>query len=443
LAHAPSARAAQGADAPYQKSSVTFSFDALDASKLATLRAMSRRLQGSPSAHALQFAGESLKYLKSIVALRPGGGRFDLLCLVLAVEWGGPGTALVLHCWDGTDAHPFHREQCCTTEGGPPETQLIVRELPLSAALAALPGPSTPGASQPWRSQAFLGGVPPLGTCMPVVVMPPVHGRPELASAQLPQPGAWVKLRNLGVLLARGQLQGAYTGESKWALAHAPAPAELVLNAEKRLQEGHLAFWAKRGRAAQAACLTRIPSHCVEHVPCSSLREVIARPAPHKFRCLVRVTAVTPQQPHRLAHPRGPLDAAQAQSAAQVGDDCAARQAQCAGESHLYAFLLSLEDSTAQLQALLYGDHAAKFMHGYPAAAREAGTAETGMLAAKLARLSPPPGSNTADETGVWVHVILESHVDADFLPQGLSAQQQRDVEAVKRVCVVDTVLLS
>ncbi len=211
-----------------------------------------------------QRAGE---YLKSICQLRPDSGFFDLLCLVITVDWPADGEVPILYCWDGTDAQPSHCDVCALPENAPPGA---MHALPLQDALAALPG-NTPGAAAPWRSAPFLKGVPPIGTVIPVVLHP--HAATTLTREHLPADGTWVKLRNVGVMFFRGQVQAMYAPQSKWALA--PPAKDLVSDAEERARRGLVATWAPQGAAAQAAYLTRVPAHAMR-VPFSTLREARA-----------------------------------------------------------------------------------------------------------------------------------------------------------------------
>jgi hypothetical protein len=168
-------------------------------------------------------------------------------------------------------------------------------------------------------------------------------------------------------------------------------------------------------------------------VPLSTLREALARPAPYKFRCLVRVSGHLPIEPHSFTIPRADAYAATAPLAAAHGEPPPVPPRDAS--EHIYSVLLRLEDSTAAVQALVYDTDGDDFFHGVPACAMEPGSGVAAALGAKMARLL-----DWQRDGGTWVQVCLMSYLDARADP-GLSAEQQIDGD-VKRFRIFGTTLL-
>jgi hypothetical protein len=200
-------------------------------------------------------------------------------------------------------------------------------------------------------------GFPTVGTVLPL--LPDMPG--DVLPPQLPVAGDWVKLRNLACRIHDGQYEGIILRESKISLL--PVSTQLVQNCERAYQErlatveGRLPQWCPK----PPQCITgMLPSFSLllflvlsfphiytktnvcassavtdyDHVSFSTLREVLAHPqVTHKFRCMVRVMATWPSD---------------------VLDFCGLG----AVGTFVYAVCLTLEDPTARLRALLYGEDA-------------------------------------------------------------------------------------
>ncbi|EIE21102.1 hypothetical protein COCSUDRAFT_43452 [Coccomyxa subellipsoidea C-169] len=103
---------------------------------------------------------------------------------------------------------------------------------------------------------------PRLGTAMPVR-MYGLEGLPQ--EVPLPQPGAWVKLRNVAACIINGQLQGLFRKSSKWC-PWVPSPDALQI-LDRREAEGRIQEWAPDRRELVASS-----SH--PNVPFETLRQV-------------------------------------------------------------------------------------------------------------------------------------------------------------------------
>lgn len=286
-AHASRPSAAQPEEAPYQKSSQHYSFDAADAMHLAALRRLGA--PGSEAGRKLASLDAQERYKKSITDLAPDSGFVDLMCRVLHVHWpdasalpaGAPPAdfAPVVWVWDGTDAKPLLPAPPAVPPPAPAvegAAGLKERPLPLAEAAAGLPAPAEapPPAEAPLLRSAKLGlgGVPPIGTALPLIITP--AGAATFTQADLPPVGAWIKLRNVGVAVCGTQLQALYSAQSKWTRVMA-VPDDLVRDAAKRLRQSLLSRWAPAdgGPPALAASVTKVPPH-ISAMPLSTLREV-------------------------------------------------------------------------------------------------------------------------------------------------------------------------
>jgi len=436
---------------PYQRNTHHSAFTALDRNRLHHLR----EWVAAPE-RVLDAASD---FERSIVELPPhsrdtGAAMFfDLLCLVLLVSWPGDGTLPVLFVWDGTDARPcdpFGDPLPPGVAGQPPPTSYTPRqswELPLAAAVA-----SQAAGGHAWPTAAFLGGVPPIGTALPVVLTQEaaMSLRDE---SKLPRAGSWVRIRGLLAMSHRGQLQAAYLVSSRWAPAASGAGSmagKLLSDADARFKGGKLAFWAPGhgGRVPTQGCPTRVPPFALA-IRQSTLREAMAKPAPQRFRVCCRVTAVEPHVSpdtgdgaHLLTQPTAAMHKAAAAAAALRGEPPPPPPA----ASHCFALRLTLTDATGSLQAALVGDEGARFFHGVPAVAMLPGCAEAVALAAKLRRLlcrgePPAPEGEEAAEKAVWIQLCLESYVDARFDAARVAPADAMEA-GVKRFRIFETVLL-
>jgi hypothetical protein len=163
-----------------------------------------------------------------------------------------------------------------------------------------------------------------------------------------------------------GQRQGLFTQHSSWAPSR-PNPSFQEAYAE-RLEKNDVAMWAPRGIAAEGRdgdltpALTKT-AHA--HVPLSTLREVLASPAPSRHRCAVRVVGHFPKDVHDFCVPNDDDDS-----------------------TWSYNLSLVLEDGTARLKAHLAPPESASFFHGVPPCDLWASTTTYDRVAAKTRALA-------------------------------------------------------
>ncbi|CAM6050562.1 unnamed protein product [Sphagnum compactum] len=292
----------------------------------------------------------SNKYMVSIKDMKVGS-YFDLCCKILFVhDQDINDRAVTIYVWDGTDAPPADIEDI-----------------------------------EQWRwshieftvSREVMQGFPAVGTVLPL--LPDMPG--DVLPPQLPVAGDWVKLRNLACRIHDGQYEGIILRESKISLL--PVSTQLVQNCERAYQErlatveGRLPQWCPK------------PPQCItvtdyDHVSFSTLREVLAHPqVTHKFRCMVRVMATWPSD---------------------VLDFCGLG----AVGTFVYAVCLTLEDPTARLRALLYGEDAVEFFNGHPAADLREQGATVEALQRKVHRLLGQ--QDTGPHNPPWIKCCLKSY---------------------------------
>lgn len=111
---------------------------------------------------------------------------------VLAVEYGENDRGDALYVWDGNDTPRRSIQDWKLLEGAsgmvyPSEANCDKRLMPIGPFKGPHVGPEE--------------HLPVLGTALPVIVSGPA-GR-----LQLPEAGQWVKLRNVGIIIVKGQWQ--------------------------------------------------------------------------------------------------------------------------------------------------------------------------------------------------------------------------------------------
>ena len=384
------------------------------------------------------------QYTRTISEIRHGAVFYDLVCYVPHVSWpASPAAGLpVIWAWDGSDAFPYDPSFTHIPDHGWPGDTLPLRQtFPLAAACAALPR-VLPGMRGAFRSAATLGGVPPIGTILPVVLHP--YAAVMFTQASLNLAGGWHKLRNIGVMVADGQLQGVFSPHSK--VATAAPPLATTSSAEVRAQgdEGINLWFARTKAGKEAASLSRVVHPAASEVPFSTLREVRAAPPPAKFKCLVRVKRVRPAEAHKFTGPATKFAADQA-AAAMLAGDPAGGAARAAPGAAVFAVLLHIEDATDEAVVVCTGEDAATFFGGAasPPVLMDGPEHPTAIaLQAQVERMTQLQDTGKGGEKRFpWLIVALESYVDATQARGALGAEALQDMRSVKRLRLCDTAL--
>ncbi|GAB4820360.1 hypothetical protein N2152v2_007406 [Parachlorella kessleri] len=372
----------QGDKRPYQCSSANHWWDEREERILHALRTFV-----TASVAPTHLAPPS-EYLRPIRDMRPGA-FVDLVAQAselgsssrgdIAVVGYGPALDDFPHwramfVWDGTDALPFpyrYDTRSGEEEGLSAEQVQLIRKLrPLPSPLFAEAPPA--GAPVP---------LPPLGTILPVVI----QGQEGLLGSVAPGVGSVIKLRNIGLRVVQGQLQGYFTRTSKWAPWQEEQGA--VAAYLHRVEHNEVAGWAPPG-PEELLAHSRHPSR-----PFTTLRQILADAplgVPRKYRALVRVVDYSPQDPAQMCS-----------SSAECGLESDA------APGYVYTLKLLLEDATGQLDAILWGQHALDFLPGLPAQDLSLDPQASQELLDRLQRLL---GAGSEREGGPWIDVCLKAY---------------------------------
>jgi hypothetical protein len=394
------------------------------------------------------------QYARTISEIRHGAAFYDLVCYVPHVSWpSSPAAGLpVIWAWDGTDAFPYDPTFTHISDQGWPGDTLPLRQtFPLAAACAALPR-VMPGMRGPFRSAATLGGVPPIGTFLPVVLHP--YAAVMFTQGSMNLAGGWHKLRNIGVMVADGQLQGVFSQHSKVATAAPPIATTSSAEVRATGDEGINLWFARTKAGKEAASLTTVVHPAASGVPFSTLREVRAAPPPAKFKCLVRVKSVRPAEAHKFTGPAAKFASEQA-AAARLAGDPAVRLPSIHSWPHgptgaapgaaVLAVLLHIEDATDEAVVVCTGDDAATFFGGAasPPVLMDGPEHPTAMaLQAQVERMTRLQDTGKGGEKRFpWLIVALESYVDATQARGALGVEALQDMRSVKRLRLCDTAL--
>ena len=350
---------------PFQTSSQKYTFNVTDRANVKRLR----ELVGSGTFRDAALDNPFTVPISSITHADPKkthhADQYDLHCKVLEVITAPETGRTTLVVWDGSDARPFPPG---VTNLGPSGGGLESQSDDARAAReddgkvspfggvgeypAFFFAPFEPERAvtreMVQRYEETRGSIPRFGSAFPVVMRDF-----DIAREDMPRRGAWIRLMKLSSWVREGQRQGLFTQHSSWAPS-TPNPSFQEAYAE-RLATNDVAMWAPRGIAAEGRDGDQNPGGAVltktahAHVPLSTLREVLASPAPSRHRCAVRVVGHLPKDAHDFCTLENTQDEHGAVS-----------------ETWGYRLSLVLEDGTARLKAHLAPPESAAFFHGVP-----------------------------------------------------------------------------
>jgi hypothetical protein len=178
----------------------------------------------------------------------------------------------------------------------------------------------------------------------------------DIAKEDMPSRGAWIRLMKLSSWVREGQRQGLFTQHSSWAPSQ-PNPSFQEAYSE-RLENNDVAMWAPRGiewegRDGAPNGKNTLTKTAHAHVPLSTLREVLASPAPSRHRVAVRVVGHYPKDVHDFCS-----------TSNEGGGETNSSEN---NSEWSYNLSLVLEDGTARLKAHLAPPESSAFFHGVPA----------------------------------------------------------------------------
>ena len=351
----PSAEGELLPEEPFQTSSQKYTFNVTDRANVKRLR----ELVSSGSFRDAALDNPFTVPISSITHADPKkthhADQYDLHCKVLEVITNPETGRTTLVVWDGSDSRPFPPGVTnLGPSGGGLESQNSVNDVSPFGGVGEYPAfffaPFEPERAVTRelleKYERDRGPIPKYGSAFPVVMR-----NFDISREDMPSRGAWIRLMKLSSWVREGQRQGLFTQHSSWAPSQ-PNPSFQEAYAE-RLENNDVAMWAPRGIAGEGRDgdpngLNTLTKTAHAHVPLSTLREVLASPAPSRHRCAVRVVGHYPKDVH---------------------DFCSCSNSE-GGENTenawSYNLSLVLEDGTARLKAHLAPPESASFFHGVP-----------------------------------------------------------------------------
>jgi hypothetical protein len=356
----PSAEGDVLPEEPFQTSSQKYTFNVTDRANVKRLR----ELVGSGSFRDAALDNPFTVPISSITHLDPKkthhADQYDLHCKVLEVITNPETGRTTLVVWDGSDSRPFPPGVTnLGPSGGGLESQTSVNDVSPFGGAGEYPAfffaPFEPERAVTRelveKYEKDRGPIPKYGSAFPVVMR-----NFDIAKEDMPSRGAWIRLMKLSSWVREGQRQGLFTQHSSWAPSQ-PNPSFQEAYSE-RLENNDVAMWAPRGiewegRDGAPNGKNTLTKTAHAHVPLSTLREVLASPAPSRHRVAVRVVAHYPKDVHDFC------------SSSNEGGGVTNSSENNSEWS--YNLSLVLEDGTARLKAHLAPPESNSFFHGVPA----------------------------------------------------------------------------
>ena len=341
-----------GADyTAYKSSSTNFHFGDEDLQMLKTLRRSSGDVlskdaskttgEGNPT----NSAQDSTKYLKRIDELNSetrqmsaSGSTFDILCKVLYVGEGTMDAAanrgengdneesssgLVIRVWDGTDVNP---STIMTDESEffqsiyPDCWNFISNRTELIKDMVMKLDP--------------LAVETRYGTALPIKVLPNMEEGLKGIRA-----GQWVIFRQLRTMIIQGQLQGLYTETSRWCSQ--ASDKDLISKAQEKAQANIVSRWAPSSSAALANLKTKTKHSKKQFTTLRQIRSEAITGRPNKYRVLATMVGYFPTD---------------------FKDFCKVQKKNDGTKKHVFSIKIRLEDSTGDLDAILWGSDAEELL---------------------------------------------------------------------------------
>lgn len=327
-----------------------------------------------------------MRKVKDLHQMARGSGTFlpgqeaqavDLRCKVVAVEKDEAGS-LVLWVWDCTDAHPLPLR-----DSSPPSSLAAAGERPPGFMdLQHRPFPLGSGTFGTVTVQ--LGNVPQVGSVVPVLVAG------SLVKEQMPAVGAVVKLKQMAVAVAQGQVQAIFYTRSYWHPVQNQDFYDQELAA--RTADCCLNQWVDGGPAAQQQMLTVCSNTEGQR---ATIRQVLQAASEGKFGTF-RVTAKV----IRMSPPPDRLE-----------EMCCPRQelGLPGGPMPVWLLRLHLADATGELDAIVF-DKDGTTLFGLVATNLEQDLARKQELQHKVELLASSMASAELDPTAGWLDCCIRSY---------------------------------
>ena len=358
-------------ETPYAQSSVNLT--PADLKRVQELRRYAKRATSMPFLN--EFNGDSGQSKQRRICEIKQEEFFDLYCLILDAHFvEGTDGSYVMLVWDGTDAPPLPPSMTTSLSQQREEMRLDETDFELESALDKR---QFYAHGFDFRGQDAVpeneinSTVPLIGSALPVFM----HGA-KLDMDEVPQPGEWVKIRNLNTQVVRGQLQGFVRRETAFIRNKQPLPA--IMEAYRlRKQQNLVSSWGAPGHSTTIT-VTKHPN-----MRYSTIREMLMTKPPmrHKLRVIVR--GFSPD----------------------IVEMC-----QLAKGSKKYEFgcRFRVIDGTDSVDVNLYGDEAAQFFHNVtptdlskPSTARE-------RLTNMMAKLTV---HESVEESAPWIDLCVMQYI--------------------------------
>jgi hypothetical protein len=306
---------------------------------------------------------------------------FDLYCLILDAHFvENSDGAYVMMVWDGTDAPPLPLSM--TTSLSSERVELDSQDFKLQSELdkRQFYAHGFDSRGQELVPQGELNtSIPLIGSAFPIFM-----SSSKVDYDEMPQPGEWVKIRNLNTQVVRGQLQGFARRETAFIRNKHPLPA-LLAAYDARKQGNIVAMWGE-ATAVGSCTVTAHPN-----LRYSTIREVLLSKPPTRHKLRAIVTGFSPD----------------------IVDMCQPVK----GAKGKYEFYVCLRiiDATDTLDVMLCGEEARRFFHNVapqdmskPSAARE-------RLTKMLAKLMT---HESIEDSAPWIDVCVMSYIVRDAKAQ-------------------------
>lgn len=314
------------------------------------------------------------KYLRKLFELKSGEGPCDILCKVVQVRRQKRNDGkedILMFVWDGTDCVPQ------PLRSGTAES---VFESGASLATELAEG----WGSLELSCEEIKSLKPPrIGTFLPVCFWSHLE-------SSIPKVGDCIRLKSVLVWVHKGQTCGLFSSRSNWSY-HQP---EFMVEYSCRTLNNLVSQWAPENTQ------DLLTTTDYEHIPWSTLREVLVDERPGKYRVLVQLVAYLPHDYNdwctKVGNGKGEFPAKLLPS---IGASPKA--------TWIYSCKFLLRDATGTIEALLTGTSAEQFFPGLPPLDPTKNNIWKKTLDTRMQHLL---GENTSKDAGEWIQCCVEGY---------------------------------
>jgi hypothetical protein len=357
---------------PYAQSSVNMSD--VDEKRLGQLRKYAKKAKSMPFMNEYGFSGEHNKQ-RRICEIKQEE-FFDLYCLILDAHFvENSDGAYVMMVWDGTDAPPLPPSMTTSLSDQRDELGMDAKDFQLHSELDKrqfYPRGFDSKGQEAIPDDEINQSIPLIGSAFPIFM----HSS-KVDYDEVPQPGEWVKIRNLNTQVVRGQLQGFVRRETAFVRNKAPLPA-LLQAYDLRKQQNVVAMWGASGHV-KSCTVTQHPN-----IRYSTIREMLLSKPPnrHKLRAIVR--GFSPD----------------------IVDMC--QPVKGAKGKYEFTVCLRLVDATDCVDVYLDGEEAAKFFHNVTPSNMAKPSSDRERLIKMMKKLMT---HESVEDSAPWIDVCVMQYI--------------------------------